>query len=385
MIQRREFLNRVGAAAVTGSLSGASALMSTQRTEAKPVYQDPTLPEINWPMATSWPSALDTLFGAAERVAASVSALTGGKFTIEARPTSGLTLGLRVLNSVQEGSVPIGHTASNYYVGESPVLAFGSSLPFGLTVSQQNAWLYEGNGLNLLQNVFKEQFGVIQFPAGNMGMQMGGWFNKRIRSVADLEGLKMRISGLGGQVMHQIGVNVQVIQGGEIFQALQNGSIDAAEWLGPHHDMQLGFHQVAAYYYTPGWWEPAVTMDLIVNESEYNALPAEYQYALQSAAYEANVAVVAEVDHKNAVAFNQLIADENIEILQFPYDVLEAAEEASMTLLDEFAAADEDFSAILTEWLAYRDQIQQWQNQSEISYARFRSRQAQTTFAPLIY
>ena len=171
--------------------------------------------------------------------------MTGGKFQITPRAAGELAPGLEVLNVVQEGAVPIGHTASYYYVGKGPVTAFGTALPFGLTARQQNAWLYEGGGLEMLQQVYADRFNVIQFPAGNTGVQMGGWFNKEIKSVADLEGLKMRIPGLGGQVMDRLGVTVQVLPGGEIFQALQTGAIDAAEWVGPYDDEKLGFHKAA--------------------------------------------------------------------------------------------------------------------------------------------
>jgi TRAP-type mannitol/chloroaromatic compound transport system substrate-binding protein len=362
-------------AAQEQSSAPAESDTPTPATEAKEVEeavaQDSSLPELDWQMATSWPVALDTIFGGAQVVADRVAALTGGKFKITPRAAGELAPGLEVLNVVEQGAVPIGHTASYYYVGKSPVTAFGTALPFGLTARQQNAWLYEGGGLQLLQEAYAAKFGVIQFPAGNTGAQMGGWFNKEIKSVADLQGLKMRIPGLGGQVMSKLGVTVQVLPGGEIFQALQTNAIDAAEWVGPYDDEKLGFHKVAKFYYYPGWWEPGPSLEIQINMNEWNNLPELYQEALKTAAYEANVIMLSRYDAKNPAALEKLTGESEVQLQPFPDEVLAACEEAANELFNEFSSQDTDFGSILTEWTAFRDNIQKWFGLNELAYSTY--------------
>jgi len=290
---------------------------------------------------------------------------------MNARAAGEVAPGLEVLNVVEQGAVPIGHTASYYYVGKSPVTGFGTALPFGLSARQQNAWLYEGGGLEMLQEVYAEKFNVIQFPAGNTGVQMGGWFNKEIKSIADMEGLKMRIPGLGAQVMDKLGVTVQVIPGGEIFQALQTGAIDAAEWVGPYDDEKLGFHKAASFYYYPGWWEPGPSLEIQINLDDWNKLPEVYQEIIRSAAFEANTTMMARYDAKNPGALKTLQEDSDVTFLPFPDDVMKASEEAAFELFDEFAAQDEDFASILKPWSAFRDDVQTWHGLAETGYLNY--------------
>ncbi|MCL4830888.1 MAG: TRAP transporter substrate-binding protein DctP [Caldilineaceae bacterium] len=376
-MDRRQFLGTAAKGALgTVAAAGLAAcqpgmLPAAQVQQA--VAENPSLPTIDWQMATSWPPSLDTIFGGAQTVAARVSAMTGGKFNITARAAGELAPGLEVLNVVEQGAVPIGHTASYYYVGKSPVTAFGTALPFGFTDRQQNAWLYEAGGLDMMQAVYKEKFGVIQFPAGNTGVQMGGWFNKEIASVADIQGLKMRIPGLGGQVMNKLGVNVQVLPGGEIFQALQTGAIDAAEWVGPYDDQKLGFHKVTKFYYYPGWWEPGPSLEIDINLAEFNKLPEEYQEVLKTAAYEANVTMMARYDAKNPAALQSLMSESDVTLLPFPDDVMQASEGAAFELFDEFAASDTDFGSIFKEWKVFREVIQPWHRLGELAMMSYQS------------
>ncbi|MEM7345717.1 MAG: TRAP transporter substrate-binding protein DctP [Chloroflexota bacterium] len=357
-------------AATEESSSAAAGVTPTEELEDA-VASNQGLPEINWEMATSWPVALDTIYGGAEVLAARVTALSGGKFTITARAAGELAPGLEVLNVVEQGAVPIGHTASYYYIGKSPITAFGTALPFGLTARQQNAWLYEGGGSELLQAAYEDRFGVIQFPAGNTGVQMGGWFNKEINSVSDMQGLKMRIPGLGGQVMDRLGVTVQVLPGGEIFQALQTGAIDAAEWVGPYDDQKLGFHKATSFYYYPGWWEPGPALEIQINKGMWDELPEEYQEILRTAAYEANSTMLARYDAKNPAALKALLEESEVEMRPFPDDVMKASEEAAFELYDEFASNDSDFGSILTEWKAFRDELQNWHGFAEAGYLAY--------------
>ncbi len=380
-MKRREFLK----VATTGAL-GATALALVgcgTKEEAAPteaavagekeqelkeeVAKDQALPELNWQMATSWPVALDTIYGGAQTFAERVTAMTGGKFKVTARAAGELAPGLEVLDVVSQGAVPLGHTASYYYVGKTNAVAFGTALPFGLLASQQNSWLYEGGGLDLMQQLYKDRFNVIQFPAGNTGAQMGGWFNKEINTPEDLKGLKMRIPGLGGKVMNKLGVTVQVLPGGEIFQALQTNAIDAAEWVGPYDDEKLGFHKVAKYYYYPGWWEPGPTLEVQVNLDEWNKLPEVYQEIIKTAAYQANMTMLARYNAKNNEALQRLL-DYGIELRRYSDEILAAAEAAANELYDEYKQQDADFKAIFEQWDAFRQRIWQWNSLNEASF-----------------
>ena len=371
-MDRRRFLGfaakgAVGAAALSIAGCEQADIMPPGQVQ-NAVAEDSGLPTIDWQMATSWPPALDTIFGGAETVAARVEALTQGKFTIQVRAAGELAPAFEVLNVVEQGAVPIGHTASYYYLGKSPITAFGTALPFGLTSRQQDAWLHEGGGLAMLQEVYAEKFNTIQFPAGNTGAQMGGWFNKEIDSVADMKGLIMRIPGLGGRVMDRLGVTVQVLPGGEIFQALQTGAIDAAEWVGPYDDEKLSFHKAASFYYFPGWWEPGPSLEIQINLDEWNNLPEQYQEVLKTAAFEANTIMMARYDAKNPAALSRLINDADITLLPFPDDVMQAAAESAFEMFDETAAGDADFASIFKEWSAFREAIQAWHGLAERGY-----------------
>ncbi len=385
-MKRREFLSMATKGAAGAALIGAvgcasgeeeaaptaaSAAAETANEVQEAIAQDSGLPEINWEIATSWPLSLDTIFGGAEIFAARVGAITGGKFQITPRAAGELAGGLEVLNVVEQGAVPIGHTASYYYIGKSPATAFGTALPFGLTARQQNAWLYEHGGLQLMQDFYADKFNVIQFPAGNTGAQMGGWYNKEINTPEDIKGLKMRIPGLGGQVMDKLGATVQVLPGGEIFQALQTGAIDATEWVGPYDDQKMGFHTVTKYYYYPGWWEPGPSLEVQINLDEYKKLPEEYQAAIQSAAVEANMGMLARYDAKNSEALIQIQEEADIEMRPFSKEVLDAARDASFSLYDDLIQKDGDFAAIFKEWDSFRKKIQTWHGFNEAAYLNY--------------
>jgi TRAP-type mannitol/chloroaromatic compound transport system substrate-binding protein len=349
---------------VVGGCQNNQKQSSTEKTDLA------SLPNIQWQMATSWPPSLDTISKGATVVADRVAALTGGKFKITPRAAGEIAPPLEVLNVVSQGAVQCGHSAGYYYIGKSPALGFGTSVPFGFTAQQQNAWLYEGGGLTKLQEIYAKRFNVIQFPAGNSGTQMGGWFRKEISTLNDLKGLKMRIPGLGGQVMAKLGVTVQNLGGGEIFQALQTGAIDAAEWVGPYDDEKLGLNRVAKFYYYPGWWEPGSTFDLQINLNEWKKLPPQYQEAIKTAAYEANITMLARYDARNNEALQSLLK-KGTQVRPYSEEILRAAEEASFALYDEFAAKDADFKAVYQEWKQFRDRIYAWHKLNEGSFTNF--------------
>lgn len=365
---RREFMKR---ASIAGAAGAASFLAQPKVADIVANAQDADLPEIEWEMATSWPVALDTIFGGAQVFAEALAAITSGKFIVNPRAAGEIAPGLEVLNVVEQGAVPIGHTASYYYVGKSPVTAFGTALPFGLNAQQQNAWLYEGGGLTMLREFYAEKFGVIQFPAGNTGVQMGGWFRKQISTLADLQGLKMRIPGLGGQVMTKLGVTVQALPGGEIFQALQTGAIDAAEWVGPYDDEKLGLQKATGFYFYPGWWEPGPTLEVEINLAEWDALPEVYKAAVETAAYQANSIMLARYDARNNEALKRLVEVDKVVLTPYSDEIMAAAEEASLELYDELAASDADFKAIYDEWTVFREGIYAWHDINEGGMSRY--------------
>lgn len=381
-MDRRRFLDLAGKGAIGAAALGlagcnaqevaptAAALADAASQIAKEAASDAALPTLDWQMATSWPPALDTIFGGAQLFAERVSTLTGGRFKITARAAGELAPGLEVLNVVEQGAVPIGHTASYYYLGKSPATGFGTTVPFGLTARQQNSWLYEGGGLDLLQQLYKDRFGVIQFPAGNTGAQMGGWWKKEIEKPSDLQGLKVRIPGLGGQVMAKLGATVQVLAGGEIFQALQTGAVDAAEWVGPYDDEKLGLNDAAKYYYGPGWWEPGSTLEVQVNLAEWNKLPELYRAAIETAAAESNIRMLARYDARNNAALQSLLS-KGVQLRAFSNEIMRAAEDAANALYDEFSQKDADFKAIYEQWKGFRNTLQQWHSAIEAVYMSY--------------
>jgi TRAP-type mannitol/chloroaromatic compound transport system substrate-binding protein len=374
-MNRRDFLTGVATKAASGAVIGLAAGCTFAQTPAaqevqEAAAQDGALPEISWQMATSWPPSLDILFGGAQAFAERVGQLSGGRFKIDPRAAGELAPGTQVLDVVSQGAVPIGHTASYYYLGKSPATAFGTTLPFGFTAQQQNAWLYAGGGLELNQAMFAEKFNVIPFPAGNTGMQMGGWFRKEINTVADLQGLKMRIAGLGGQVMGKLGVNVQVLPANEVFPALQTGAIDAAEWVGPYDDEKLGLNEVAEFYYGPGWWEPGSTLEVEINLDEWNKLPELYQQIVEVAARETNLIMLSRYEAANDAALKNLVAG-GTQLRDFSTEIMDAAYTAALALYDEYAAADADFKSIYENWSAFRTSIYDWHKANEFVFASF--------------
>ena len=388
-MNRRQFLGIASKSAVGAASMGLVACadepeveIAEATTEAAPqaiateaeiteaAQDDSALPEIEWQMATSWPLALDTIFGGAEIFAERVAKMTSNRFRITPRAAGELAPGLEVLNVVEQGAVPAGHTASYYYIGKSPVTAFGTALPFGLNARQQNAWLYEGGGLEMLQEYYMDRFGVIQFPAGNTGAQMGGWWNKEIETAADIEGLKVRIPGLGGQAMAKLGATVQVLAGGEIFQALQTGAIDAAEWVGPYDDEKLGLQDAAQFFYSPGWWEPGPSLEVQITLAQWNELPELYQEIVKTAAYQANMQMLARYDARNYEALQRLI-EGGTQLRTFSNEILEAAESASFALYDEFSQSDTDFKGIFESWKGFLDGIQEWHSFNDTGYDNY--------------
>ncbi|NEO52462.1 MAG: TRAP transporter substrate-binding protein [Okeania sp. SIO3B5] len=344
----------------TVAATSAVALPALSQTEPQ---------QIKWRMTTSWPKSLDTLFGGAQRICDRVAGLTNGRFTITPYQAGEIVGGLEVLDAVQQGTVQCGHTGSFYYKGKNPALAFATCVPFGFTVQQQNAWLYHQGGLEAMQKIYAD-FNAINFPAGSTGVQMGGWFREEINTLADLNGLKMRIPGLGGDVMSKLGVNVQVLPGGEVYLALDRGAIDAAEFTGPYDDEKLGLYKAAKYYYYPGWWEPGLTLDVLVNLDAWNQLPKEYQEIFQTAAYEVNLNMWAQYDVLNSEALPRLIK-KGVQLRAFTPEIMEAAQKAAFEIYEENASKDGSFKEVYQQWKKFREQVFNWNKVNELSFSQF--------------
>lgn len=315
-------------------------------------------PPIRWRLTSSFPKSLDTIYGGGEFFAERVSKLTGGKFNIRVFAAGDLVPAFQALDAVQQGTVEICHTATYYYVGKDFTMGFGTALPFGLTTRQQNAWMYSGGGIEAMNAFFKD-FGVIAFPAGNTGAQMGGWFRNPVEKLEDFKGLKMRIPGLGGQVMARIGAVPQALPGGDIYPALERGAIDATEWVGPYDDEKLGFYKIAKHCYYPGWWEPCSMYHVMINQSKWDALPKSYQEAIISAAREANLEMVAQYDAKNRVALQRLKAA-GVQFHKYSDDIMKGAYKAANAMYDEEAAKNAKFRKIYEDWKKFRSEEAQW-------------------------
>jgi len=350
----------------TATTAGGGGATATTAGEEITLSQD--LPEIEWDMATSWPTALVTLFGSAQTFAEQVSRLTGGKFKITPRPAGEIVGGLEVLPTVRDLGVQSGHTASYYYVGLNEVQQFGTAVPFGLTQRQQNAWLYEGGGTELLNEFYAEEHGIIAFPAGGTGCQMGGWFSKEINTVADLQGLKMRIPGIAGTVLTNLGGEQVSIPGGEILPAIETGAIDAAEFVGPTDDLILGLDGFDGqlFYYHPGWWEPGTALEVQFPLELWNDLPEEYQAAIENAAAHANMRTMATYDVLNPVDLQTVKGF--AEIREFSPEIMAAFKEETENVLDGIASSNSRFGEILGPWRQFRDGIAEWHGLAERSY-----------------
>jgi len=355
-MQRRKFLTGAGVGLAATGLAAPAIAQS--------------MPEIKWRLASSFPKSLDTLFGTSEVLTKRVAALTDNKFQIRSFAGGEIVPGLQVLDAVQAGTVECGHTASYYYFGKDPTFAFMTAVPFGLNTRQMNAWIYHGGGQELLQKELYDSFNVVHIAAGHTGAQMGGWFRKEIKTVEDLKGLKMRIGGFAGQVMSKLGLVPQQIAGGDIYPALEKGTIDAAEWVGPYDDEKLGFHKVAKYYYYPGWWEGGAMLSMMVNKAEWEKLPASYKSALDVACLEGQTWMVSKYDAGNPPALRRLLAG-GAQMRAFPREVLQACYGAAQEVFAETSAKNERFKKVLDHYMAFARDQRSWFRYAEASFDNF--------------
>jgi TRAP-type mannitol/chloroaromatic compound transport system substrate-binding protein len=354
-MKRRQFLKAAGLG-LAGSAVAAPAIAQS-------------MPEVKWRLTSSFPKSLDTLWGAAETISRYVAEATDNKFQIQPFAAGEIVPALQAADAVTAGTVECCHTAAYYWYGKDPTWALFCAVPFGLNARQQNAWFYDGDGMKLM-NEFTKKANIISFPAGNTGAQMGGWFRKEIRDVSDLNGLKFRIGGFGGRVLQKLGCVPQQIAGGEIYPALEKGTIDAAEWVGPYDDEKLGFYKVAKFYYYPGWWEGGTAQHLMVNTATWEKLPKSYQAIVQAAAGYANVEEQGRYDARNPGAIKRLISA-GTQLRPFTQPVLEACLKAANEVFAETSAANADFKKVLENMVAFRNDEYLWWQVAEYTNDTF--------------
>jgi TRAP-type mannitol/chloroaromatic compound transport system substrate-binding protein len=326
-------------------------------------------PAVRWRLASSFPRSLDTIHGGAEVFAQKVRQLSGGRFEITVHAPGELMPAFDVVDGVQQGKVEAAHTAPYYFVGKDETFAIGGAIPFGLNSRQMSAWTFEGNGLKLMR-AFYARYNIINFPAGNTGAQMGGWYRKEILSIADIRGLKFRVGGFAGRVIERMGAVPQSLPGGEIYQALEKGTIDAAEWIGPCDDLKLGFQKVAQYYYYPGWWEGGLQLDLYINRHAYDALSAQNKAIVEAASAFAHVDMQAKYDARNPGALKQLVT-QGAKLRPFPGDVMTEAFRQSMALYADLSARNPEWRKVYGDYARFRSDQNLWFRFTEATFDRF--------------
>ena len=348
-------------------LGGAAGAAAATVVAAPAIAQ--SAPEIRWRLTSGFPKSLDTIYGAAEVFSKLVGELTEGKFQVQVFAAGEIVGTFQAADAVSNGTVEMAHTASYYYVGKDPTFAIGTTLPFGLNARQMNAWLYHGGGNDLL-NEFYAGHDLYSLPGGNSGCQMGGWFRKEVRNPGDLKGLKMRIAGIAGQVLQKLGVIPQQIAGGDIYPALERGTIDAAEWIGPYDDEKLGFNKVAPFYYYPGWWEGSANFQFFIQRTKWQELPKAYQAAIVAAASHANLDMQAKYDARNPAALRRLVGA-GAKLRPYGGEILEACHKAANELYDEISQTNPGFKKIYDSYRAFRNEEYLWFQVAEYTYDTF--------------
>jgi TRAP-type mannitol/chloroaromatic compound transport system substrate-binding protein len=343
-MERRNFITRAATAAGVGALSLPAMAQGT--------------PAVKWRMSTGWPKSLDTLYGSADELCKRVGEMTDGKFEIRCFAGGEIIPPAQAMEAASSGTVECNHVLASSFIGKNPALAFDAGLAFGLNSRQHNAWIQYGGGMPLLREVYKK-YGLVNFVCGNVGVQMGGWFRKEMKTPEDFKGLKFRIGGLGGMVLNKMGAVVQQIPPADIYAALEKGTIDAAEWIGPHDDERLGLHKVAKFYYSPGWWEGSASITSMVNAKAWEALPAPYKAAFDAACNEQTTKMMAKYDALNPDALKRLIG-QGAQLSYFSKAIMDASYKASMELFDELSASSPDFKTIYPQWRAFRKNQAAW-------------------------
>jgi TRAP-type mannitol/chloroaromatic compound transport system substrate-binding protein len=358
-MQRRDFIKGVGA----GSLAVGALAGGMESAYAKAEYR--------WKMVTTWPKNFPGLGTGANNLATLIGEMSGGRIEIKVFGAGELVPAFEIFDAVSRGTAEMGHGSAYYWKGKSEAAQFFSTVPFGLTAQEMNGWIYHGGGMELWSELYA-RFGLVPAPAGNTGVQMGGWFNKEINSVEDLKGLKMRIPGLGGEVLARAGGTPVNLPGGELFTALQNGTIDATEWVGPYNDLAFGLYKAAKYYYYPGWHEPGTILEAMINKKVYEELPADLRSIVTNACKVVNQDMLAEYTARNPAALQTLIAKHNVELRRFPEDVILKLRALSDEVVAEIAEKDEFSSRVYSSYKKFLSQSKEWSDIGELTYLQAR-------------
>lgn len=356
-MKRRDFIKTAG-------MGSVAALSHSTAAWANATFK--------WKMVTAWPKNFPGLGTNANLLAKMINDMSGGRIAIKVYGANELVPAFEVFDAVSKGTAEIGHSGAYYWKGKAEATQFFSAVPFGLTAQEMNGWLYYGGGLELWRELYKP-FGLIPAPTGNSGVQMAGWFNREIKSVADLNGLKMRIPGLGGEVLRRAGGTTVNLPGGELFTSLQSGALDATEWVGPYNDLAFGFYKVTQYYYYPGWHEPGSTMEAMINEKAFNTLPKDLQQIVLTACKAANMDMISEYTARNNQALDTLINKHKVKVLPLPEDVLKKLKQISEEVVLELAEKDPLAKKIHTSVAQFKKQVTRWADISELAFLKARS------------
>jgi TRAP-type mannitol/chloroaromatic compound transport system substrate-binding protein len=364
-MKRRHIIKAIGAATVIGGLSAC-----------KPKEQESNTPQVkqktfNWKMVTAWPKNFPALGTGANFLAEIINKMSNGRLNITVYGGGELVPALEVFDAVSNGTAQMGHAASYYWKGKAPEAQFFGAIPFGLNAQEMNAWIYHGGGLELWTELYKP-FNLVPFPVGQSGVQMGGWFNKEINTVDDIQGLVMRIPGLGGDVLKRAGGSPKLLPGSELFTSLQTGNIDATEWVGPYNDLAFGLYQAAKYYYYPGWHEPTACLEGIVNQQAYESLPDDLQNIVKYACMAANQNMLSDFTAKNNAALNTLINEHNVQLREYPTEVLEVFKKHSNDVVIELSKSSEIAERIYQSYKTFSNQSKSWLDISENAYYKAR-------------
>jgi len=359
-MKRRNFIK---AAATSGLLTSTALASGTVSAKSSTT--------IKWKMVTTWPKNFPGLGTGANNLARLITEMSGGRLKVKVYGAKELVPPFEVFDAVSRGTAQMGHGAAYYWKGKTAAAQFFAAVPFGLTAQEMNGWLYNGGGLELWREIY-EPFGIIPAAAGNTGVQMAGWFNKEIKSIADLKGLKMRIPGLGGEVLRRAGGTPVNLPGGEIFSSLKTGAIDATEWVGPYNDLAFGLYKAAKFYYYPGWHEPGTTLEALINKDAFEKLPKDLQSIVLNACKITNQDMIAEYTTRNQQALDTLVKKHKVKVLKLPDEVLNKLQSLSDEVINEVAATDKMTKKVFKSFKSYRDSVKKWTDISELAYLKSR-------------
>ena len=372
-MERRHFLGRLGKGALLAGAGLTAACKPQQEAPKAAAAGEPrSFKPVKWKMVTTWPKNFPGLGTGANFLAEQITRMSGGRIEVKVYGAKELVPAFEVFDAVSQGTAQLGHGASYYWKGKSEAAQFFSAVPFGLTADEMNAWLYHGGGMQLWQETYAP-FGLVPMATGNTGVQMAGWFNREINTLDDLKGLKMRIPGLGGEVLARAGGVPVNLPGGELFTSLQSGAIDATEWVGPYNDLAFGLYKAAKYYYYPGWHEPGTTLECMVNQKAFETLPEELQAIVLNAARVANQDMLSEYMARNNQALQTLVKEHHVELRALPDDVLQHLKKLSDEVVAEVAGKDELSGRVYASFQAFREQVTAWENISERAYLNARA------------